>query len=190
MSDAAPKLEELAPNGGSKTERAEGDTAMAVDDAKSGSKANGAEGAEGETGEGKQDLKKIEDEFTQLKEKFFAEKLAAIKVEIEQIELGTFRPLLSSSPSFSSFPPLSPASTPFTPTPLLVDIRSSFVLASSLSFHLHKAPTQLFFPLSLRAQKAFPSLFFCTSENALVDLKKGPFAFVSFPPDRCTSAWS
>lgn len=90
MSDAAPKLEELAPNGGSKTERAEGDSAMAVDDAKAtATKANGAEGAEGETVEGKQDLKRIEDEFTQLKEKFFAEKLAGIKTEIEQIELGT-----------------------------------------------------------------------------------------------------
>lgn len=94
LSDAAPKLEELAPNGGSKTERADGDSAMAVDDAKSGSKPNGAEAGEGESAEGKQDLKKIEDEFTQLKEKFFAEKLAAIKAEIEQIELGT-SPLLT-----------------------------------------------------------------------------------------------
>jgi len=62
---------------------------MAVDDTKFSSKPNGTEGSDGDKEEGKQDLKSIEDEFTQLKEKFFSDKIAAVKAEIEQIELGT-----------------------------------------------------------------------------------------------------
>lgn len=118
ISDVAPKLDELTSNGGAKTERAEADGAMDVDEGKSSAKPNGSEAAEGEGPEGKQDLKKIEDEFTQLKEKFFAEKLANIKAEIEQIELGT-----SLSPPS---PPYSPSTLPFTLLPPLFRPPSPF----------------------------------------------------------------
>jgi len=76
---------------------------MAVDESKTSSKPNGAEGSDGDKEEGKQDLKSIEDEFTQLKEKFFSDKIAAVKAEIEQIEIGTQSPFNLSSTSPNPF---------------------------------------------------------------------------------------
>lgn len=90
----------MGSNGGSPSDRPQDDNAMAIDDSKSASKTNGADGNDGEKEENKQDLKSIEDEFTQLKEKFFSDKIAAVKAEIEQIELGT---LLITWITFSSF---------------------------------------------------------------------------------------
>lgn len=90
LSEDAPKVSDMGSNGASPSDRPQDDNAMAIDDSKSTSKANGTDGNEGDKEENKQDLKSIEDEFTQLKEKFFSDKIAAVKAEIEQIELGTF----------------------------------------------------------------------------------------------------
>lgn len=100
FSEDAPKLSDLAANGGTSADRPSDDNAMAVDDSKAPSKPNGPGGPDSDKQEDKQDLKSIEDEFTQLKEKFFSDKIAAVKAEIEQIELGTF---LQPSPIHSSF---------------------------------------------------------------------------------------
>jgi hypothetical protein len=90
FSDGAPKISELAGNGTATSDRAEDGNAMATDDPKPTSKANGSDTTTGDKDEEKQDLKSIEDEFTQLKEKFFSDKIAAVKAEIEQVEAGTF----------------------------------------------------------------------------------------------------
>jgi hypothetical protein len=93
FSEDAPKLSDLAANGGTSADRPSDDNAMAVDDSKAPSKPNGPGGPDSDKQEDKQDLKSIEDEFTQLKEKFFSDKIAAVKAEIEQIELGTHESL-------------------------------------------------------------------------------------------------
>lgn len=90
IGEGAPKLPELGSNGGAGSDATQDNNAMAVDNAKTSSKANGADGSQGDKEEDKQDLKSIEDEFTQLKEKYFSDKLAAVKTEIEQLEQGTF----------------------------------------------------------------------------------------------------
>ena len=102
FSEGAPKISELAANGTGTSERVEGDNAMATDEPKPSTKPNGSDGATGDKEEEKQDMKSIEDEFTQLKEKFFSDKIAAVKAEIEQVEAGVHEGIKSETKALES----------------------------------------------------------------------------------------